>query len=1018
MSNTLLYAVCRSMVTSGPTRRSVRIRPTAKQVMSRCRLLVLATVWTLVAASAAAQQPGTGTIRGRVLDAQKQGVPAHVRMIQSQTGLARETLADPVGRFTITNVVPGEVELSVQAPGFAARQLKGLVIEVGGVLDLEIALQISSLQEEITVAGTAGAVDIVGSDIGTVISAREIASLPLNGRNFLELAFLVPGNAPAPSFDPTKAQSVIVSSAGGLGRGGNITIDGMDDNDDVVGGPLQNLAQDAVQEFQLVTNRFSAEHGRSAGSVINVVTRSGGDRPTGSAGLFLRDQRWQALPSILDPTTDEDPPFDRQQMFATLGGPLGPKRTFGFGALEVRNQDGGVLVGTRNTAARTITDSFAPAPLDDLLGTFRLDWRASTSDDLMVRYSMQRQDDIAASTLERPIGTASQRQTSRNRIHGVLGAWTRVLSPRTVNALSISYSDFDNDIAPVEPGVQLTFPSLSGGSSFRIPQGTKQGRWQIADALSFVRGTHNWKFGGQVQRVDAHFDLGVFREGRIEFVEDFPAFDRNGDGQVTDDDLLFAVTLRSGRPDQDLVIPDADNVHLAGFVQDDWQVGPQLTLNLGLRYELDTDVNNISRVDELNPLVLPFVSGPRRRDTNNLGPRVGFNWSTPDARTSVRGGYGLYYDRVTLQIQSLERGLDGRALPVEVRAGNTFFIDPATGSVPPFAPTLSNPFTGFILPGEGASGINIIDSRLQNPNVHQLSLGLERQLGTSRVLRVDVVRNEGRNFIIGRTVGTVFNPVVGGPDRVVNLESSAETKYEALLVEFEQRYAGGFGLRAAYTWSRAFNYANDDQIPFGNGPIDPADLRREYGPAPNDQRHRLAISGMADLGAGLQLAGIWRMASGVPMDILLPDGQSRVPTMSRNAGGRVFNSAGELNAFLQQVNADGGVEGEPLPLVSEGAGFTDTFNSLDLRVSRPFAVGRLRIEAIAEVFNLFNVTNILGTSNRNYSGYVNALVRDSNDPADPGYLRSSRFGTPASTAGGVFGSGGPRALQFGARVSF
>ncbi len=164
------------MVTSGPTRRSVRIRPTAKQVMSRCRLLVLATVWTLIAAPAAAQQPGTGTIRGRVLDAQKQGVPAHVRMIQSQTGLARETLADPVGRFTITNVVPGEVELSVQAPGFAARQLKGLVIEVGGVLDLEIALQISSLQEEITVAGTAGAVDIVGSDIGTVISAREIAS--------------------------------------------------------------------------------------------------------------------------------------------------------------------------------------------------------------------------------------------------------------------------------------------------------------------------------------------------------------------------------------------------------------------------------------------------------------------------------------------------------------------------------------------------------------------------------------------------------------------------------------------------------------------------------------------------------------------------------------------------------------------------------------------------------------------------------------------------------------------------
>ena len=193
----------------------------------------------------------------------------------------------------------------------------------------------------------------------------------------------------------------------------------------------------------------------------------------------------------------------------------------------------------------------------------------------------------------------------------------------------------------------------------------------------------------------------------------------------------------------------------------------------------------------------------------------------------------IYYDRVTLQIQSLERGLDGRALPIEVRAGNLPFMDQATGLVPPFAPTLSNPFTGFILPGAGASGINIIDSRLQNPKVHQMSLGIERQLGRRQVVRVDVVHNHGTDFIIGRTVGTVFNPVVGAPDRVVNLESSAETDYDALLVEFERRFTGRFGFRAAYTVSAAYNYANDDQIPFGSGPIDPNDLRREYGPAPN-----------------------------------------------------------------------------------------------------------------------------------------------------------------------------------------
>jgi hypothetical protein len=985
-------------------------------------LRLVVCVWflaTSLAAPAAGQQPGAvATIRGRVVDSQQRGVVATVRVVQVSTGLTRETRSDAGGHFAVPSIPPGDVELIVSAPGFAERRLTGVRLEVGQAAEVEVPLQPAPVQEQLTVAGDAGTVDVLGSVVGTVVSAREIESLPLNGRNFLELAFLTPGSAPAPNFDPTKAQSVIVSSAGQAGRGGNITIDGMDDNDDVVGGPLQNLSQDAVQEFQVATNRFSAELGRSAGSVINVVTRSGGDTPRATAAVFLRDQDWQAPPALVDQEEAGDPPFDRQQAAFTVGGPLSRQRLFAFAALEVRNQDGGTLVGVRDTASRTIRRTFAPAPLDDLLPTARMDWRVRATDDVMFRYSAQRQDDIGASTIERAIGTASQRQQSRNRLHSALVSWTRVLSSRAVHSLSVSFSDFDNRIDPIEPGMQLTFPSIQAGSSFRVPQGTRQQRWQFSDSFSLVRGRHQWKAGGQLQRVDAHFDLGVFRDGRVELVEDFPAFDRNGDGRVDDDDLLFAVTLRSGHPDQDLVIPDADNVHLAGFIQDDWRVHPRLSLNLGVRYELDTDVNNISRVDELNPIVAPFVTGPRQRDTDNWAPRVGFNWSHADGRTSIRGGYGLYFDRVTLQIQSLERGLDGRALPIEVRAGNLLFMDPASGRVPPFAPALSSPFTGFILPGAGASGINIIDPELQNPQVGQLSIGVERQLGSNQVLRVDLVHNHGIHFIIGRTVGTVFNPVVGGPDRVVNLESSAETDYDALLVELERRFSGRFGFRAAYTLSAAKNYANDDQIPFSNGPIDPSNLRREYGPAANDQRHRLVLSGVVELGARFQLSALWTLASGVPMDILMPSGQTRIPTIQRNAGGRQFDSAGELNEFIRQANSSGGIEGELLPLVSDSARFNDPFNSLDMRVSRAFAAGPVRIDGFVEMFNLFNVTNILGTSVVNYSGFANVLVRDSNVPSDPGYLRSSAFGMPVRTAGGVFGSGGPFALQLGARVSF
>src|SRR6185312_6243946 len=138
--------------------------------------------------------------------------------------------------------------------------------------------------------------------------------------------------------------------------------------------------------------------------------------------------------------------------------------------------------------------------------------------------------------------------------------------------VSVSYSTFDNHISPVSPGVQLTFPTIQAGSSFRVPQGTQQKRWQFSDALSLSRGAHQLKVGGQLQRVDADFELGVFRDGRIEFVEDFASFDHNGDGRVDDNDLLFAVTLRSGKPNEDLLIPNADNVYFAGYAQDDWRI--------------------------------------------------------------------------------------------------------------------------------------------------------------------------------------------------------------------------------------------------------------------------------------------------------------------------------------------------------------------------------------------------------------------------------------------------------------
>lgn len=985
-----------------------RLLPHLAAVVCRCLFLLL------LAAGSAAAQPAVATLGGRVTDPQNTGAPgATITVRNLATAAEWRTTSGADGQFSIPMLPPGTYSADVQLTGFATWRAESIPLRVGQDQHIDVRLTLGAVQEAVVVAE---ATRPVTTAVDGVLDAAAIEALPLNGRNFLELALLVPGNNPTPTFDPTKTNSVLIGSAGQLGRGSNITIDGQDNNDDVVGGPLLNLPIEAVQEFQIATSRFGADLGRSASSVINVVTRSGSNVTRGSASLFLRDDAWQALPATLDDDA-EAPPFSRQHLSGSAGGPLRRARTFWFAAGEFRRQQGGVVVGSRDIAARTIVRGIAPAPLRDGLWSLRVD-TGDAANRLMVRYAGQHATDTATTATERVIGSASQMQDATNRYHSVLGTWTTLPSPTFVNALSVSVSHFVNETLPAARLPQLTFPSLVDGASFRMPQETLQTRLQIGDSATLVRGPHSLRFGGELQRVDAEFRLGVFQQGRVELVQDFPQFDHTGDGRIDDNDLLFAVTLRSGKPDQALIQPDADNVHIAGFVQDDWSLASRLQLNLGLRYELDTDVNNQSRVGELNPLILPFVRGERSRDSNNFAPRIGFAWNATERGLLVRGGYGIYYDRIVLQIQSLERGLDGRALPIEVRAGNVFYLDPETGLLPPFAPTLANPFTGFILPGAGASGINIIDSGLQNRMVHELHLGLEHPLFGGRV-RADVVHHDGRHFLIGRTLGEVFNPVVGGPDRVVNIESSAETKYDALMLSVERPFAGGHHFRAAYTLAKAFNYANDDQIPFLNGPIDPNDLRREFGPAPNDRRHRFVASGQARLPGDVTFSGLLTLSSGVPMDIMMPDGQTRIPVLQRNAGGRQFRTAAELNSYISALNAAGGIAGVPLPLVSSDARFNDAFSSLDLRVSRPFSIGpRVRVEPMLEVFNLFDTTNILGATNVNYSGFSNVLVRDSDDPASPGFLRSSAFGRPVTTAGGVFGSGGPRALQVAVRATF
>ncbi|HEX5600972.1 MAG TPA: TonB-dependent receptor [Pyrinomonadaceae bacterium] len=379
------------------------------------RLMVLSFFIIAAHLTAFSQQAANATLSGAVMD-QMSAVIAGTKVTATQiaTGLKREAVTNEDGLFVFSNMMPGDYELRLEANAFAVKVIKGVTLNVGQTATLNVRLEIDPKSVNADpVFESPSLINNSNSVIDGVIRSREVESLPLNGRNFLELALLVPGNTLAPNFDPTKTNTVVISSAGQLGRGGNVTIDGADTNDDVVGGSIQNISQEAIQEFQIATNRFSAQLGRSGSAVINVITRTGTNELHGSASAYFRDSSLQGLPATFDRGLDQSPPFDRQQYAFAIGGPIKRDQAWFFGSFENRNQDGVVLVGTRDLATRSIRRGFADSPLDDFMTTDRLDWAPNRDDTLNFRYSFQREEGTTASTLIRSIGSASQRQTVR-----------------------------------------------------------------------------------------------------------------------------------------------------------------------------------------------------------------------------------------------------------------------------------------------------------------------------------------------------------------------------------------------------------------------------------------------------------------------------------------------------------------------------------------------------------------------------------------------------------------------------
>lgn len=974
----------------------------------------------------AAQTANTGVITGVVKDQSGAVVPgATVRAINKGTGAERRTTTSDSGAYELTQMVPAEYRVEVEAKGFAKFVVDPVTVSVLQRATLDPDLRPAGSSEQVTVTAEAGAlVETTKTDVSGVINPRQMESLPVNGRNFASLAPLIPGATLEGSFDPTKARVGTFSIGGSTGRNLNITVDGGDNKDNAVGGILQNFTMEGIQEFALSTQRFSAANGRSGGALLSVVTKSGTNQIHGSAFGFFRDDKFNAnAPQLLadvnptifpDPSDIIKPPFQRQQFGGSIGGPFVKDKAFWFAAVEHTRERGNSLVPGLVFDEIQLLEPlgyqavrFLPQPFNDTQWTIKTDFMLGAKHTFTVRYAGQINDGLndQAGFLIVPTDLSGGNKTL-NDLHNGLVGWTWTVSPRIVNQFTYNVSKFDNEILATTDLKELAFPDgLLVGRNGNVPQQTLQTKHQFRDDLSWNHGNHAFKFGGDFVYEPTLGGLFAFNSAP-EYDFNFLASDIAGSpsqfpqgfntaqvrpGPVTCDfvgvpgcsqadlagiGVVGDILLSGGDPNFDL--RDGAKQYSAYF-QDDWKIRPRLTLNLGVRY--DVDIGFVDAAHQANNRAiraLQIIGNPygkvAKNDKNNFSPRVGFAWDIKgNARSVVRGGYGIYYDQSFLNVPLFAVQ---QANP-EIYATFQNVDDNLSLASPP--PSIPRPLTN---PLPGTRG-RLIDPNFQSPYSQQFNGGYEQALGQSSSISVDYIHIIGLHEFNGLDINPRKGPLMGASRgdsassfprvlagafaahsaeliaafgtatpfaRISVAQSNSRSVYDAMTIAYKKRYSNHFQLNAHYTLSRSrawYGLTGD----FGLAPMNPFDQfnpKSDYGPSDADERHRFVVSGIFDLPWGFQVAPIFQAASARPYSIL--------PSCVCD-----INKDGVTN---DRESRDGNDQHQLPPGTERG----DDFIQLNLRVTKNFKfTERMKLGLYFEAFNVFNTGNY-GASFQNVVG--------------------------------------------------
>src|SRR5262249_47198847 len=542
--------------------------------MRRIMAALVAACALLLAGLAAGAQQTTGNIQGRIVDAQKAAVPGVTVTAKSKgTGFTRSEVTDSEGLYRLNGLPVGSYDLHAELSGFAPFDRKDVVVNVGETFDVNIDMKIAGVSENVSVTAESPLVNTNSSSVGGVVDTSKIESLPLNGRQFANLAMTIPGVGLGFHSDPTKSTQYSPQIAGGNGRNLNYQIDGGDNNDDTVGGLLQLFPLEAIQEFNLVTQRYKAEYGRSNGGVMNIVTKSGTNNWQGSFFELFRDTSMNARTQTEILTDVDKQKYRRNQFGGSFGGPIVHDKAHFFGAIERTNQDTFQSVTTKGLFPSL--DGVYATPYRETLMTVKGTTNLTPSQYLSVRYGYNKNTQpygVNANTPPNGWGESGNKFNSINVNHNT------VLGGAKLNEFIFQYADFANAITANSLDPAQSFPNnVSIGQNVNTPQATQQKKYQFRDDFSWHTAGmglgHDFKAGVNFIN-EPHLYL-TFNTGTGGY--SYAHLDNNINGP------LSSVSKNGGSAEANTPMKQ-----YATFIQDDWRVNAKLTLNLGFRYDLVT----------------------------------------------------------------------------------------------------------------------------------------------------------------------------------------------------------------------------------------------------------------------------------------------------------------------------------------------------------------------------------------------------------------------------------------------